>query len=141
MDGKIVLKGAIMMDLTFKIPTFYKSRYGTDEEIDFFCNIICEIAKKKEYSKKVDKIDFIPIIIPKEMIASGKGKEFTKIELGYRVIALSRQIDFDLYYNANVGQKKRLLAECLIKGLHEVESKILFDINKFEEDIRSIILS
>lgn len=127
------------MELIFKMPTFYKNQYGTDAEIDEFCEAICRIAKQKEYSTQVNRIDIIPVIIPKELISQGKGREFTKIELNYKALSMSKQIDFNKYQNCILREKKILLVNCLIEALKEVEKKICFNVDDFRKDIEELL--
>lgn len=74
------------MELDFGITEYYKRRYGTEKEIDDFCAAICIIAKRKVYSSKIDRIDFLPFILPEELIQQGMGPVYTKIELRYRLV-------------------------------------------------------
>lgn len=127
------------MNLIFKISTFHKNQFGTEEKIDNFCAAICEIAKEKEYSTKIDRIDVIPDILPDELLQKGYGEEFTKIELKYRLVAMSRKINFEEYKSSDINGKKNLLVECLVEALREVKKKIGFDIDAFEQDIRSLL--
>jgi len=126
------------MDLRFGIPKFYKIRFGTEEKIDEFCATICDAAKDKYYSIKIDRIDVIPVILPDELLQEGLGEEFSKIELKYRLAAMARQINFESYQNSDLQGKKILLAECLVGALRGVKKKIGFDIDAFEQDIRSL---
>ncbi len=126
------------MELVFKIPTFFRIKYGQIEEIDKFCASICELAKGKEYSSKVKRVDIIPAILPDELIQKGKGKEFTKIELKYKALAMCRQMDFESYQNSNTQEKKVLLKKCLVNALNNIKEKIDFDITEFEKDIESV---
>jgi len=127
------------MELVFKIPTFYKNRYGAEIEIDEFCSAVCEIAKEKEYSIKINRIDFIPAIIPEELIKQGKGKEFTRIELKYKALAMCRQINFEEYQNSEIQEKKILLANCLVEALNEVKKKIEFELDDFARRVETLI--
>lgn len=127
------------MNFIFKITTFHKNQFGTEEKIDNFCTAICEIAKEKEYSTKIDRIDVIPDILPDELLQQGFGEEFTKIELKYRLVAMARQINFDVYQTSDLQGRKTLLVECLVEALREVKKKFGFDIDAFEQDIRSLL--
>ena len=129
------------MKLGFAMPAFYKKRYNTEKEIDEFCESICNMAKEKEYSDKINRIDFIPVILPDDLIQQGLGEEFTKIELKYKLVAMSRQINFDTYQSADLQGKKKLLVKCLVESLREVKKKIAFDIDAFERDINSLLSS
>jgi hypothetical protein len=126
------------VELVFKISTFFKRKYGEEAEIDEFCDSICEIVKRKEYSSKVNRIDMIPSILPEELRQQGKGKEFTKIELKYKVLAICRQMDFELYQNSSNQDKKDQLRNCLIRALDEVKKTIGFDMVEFKKDIESV---
>jgi hypothetical protein len=124
------------MDLRFGVTKFFKKRFGTEEKIDEFCATICDAAKDKIYSTKIDRIDFFPVMLPNELLQEGLGEEFTKIELKYRLAALARQIDFEAYQKSDLNGKKILLMECLIGALREISKKIGFDIDAFEDDLK-----
>lgn len=123
------------MKLNFKMTSFYNSRYGRIKEVDDFCERIVKVASLKQYSNKVDIIDFLPVILEKELIEIGKGKEFTKFDLSYRAVALSRQIDFELFSKSNIDGKQKLILNCLINGLNDIKSKVKLDIKGFTKDL------
>ncbi|MDD4096210.1 MAG: hypothetical protein PHP22_08230 [Oscillospiraceae bacterium] len=127
------------MELDFGITEYYKRRYGTEKEIDDFCAAICIIAKRKVYSSKIDRIDFLPFILPEELIQQGMGPVFTKIELRYRLVTITRQINFEAYQKSDLQGKKTLLMDCLIGALREIRKKIGFDIDTFENDLKSAL--
>ena len=77
------IKRGIKMKLNFEITSFYNTRYGRIKEVDDFCERIVKLASLKQYSQKVDIIDFLPIILEKDLIEIGKGKEFTKFDLSF----------------------------------------------------------
>lgn len=127
------------MKLNLKIPAFYKNRYGIDKEVDTMCKEIIFLVSDKNYSPKVDIIDFIPVIIPKVLISQGKGKEFTKLDLSYNLVAMSRQLDFKEYQNADISKKQKMILSCLFNSLKEIKDKINFDINQFKQDIEEYL--
>lgn len=123
------------MKLSFRMPGLYITRFGDHPEINEFCEKICEIANKYEYSTKLDIINIIPWILPENLLSDGYGKEFTKIELKYKIGSIARQIDFDLYQNATIEEKKTILMEFLFKTLAEIQKKIGFDLETFKKDV------
>ena len=127
------------MAFVFKIPTFCKANYGIDIEVDKFCEEICNIANNGKYTSEIDKIDIIPFILPQDVINQGKGPILTKIDKKYRVVVLSRRIDFNSYMSTGIEGKKVLLTECLIKALEEVGKKIDFNIDDFRKGIEKLL--
>lgn len=131
------IKRGIKMKLNFEITSFYNTRYGRIKEVDDFCERIVKLASLKQYSQKVDIIDFLPIILEKDLIELGKGKEFTKFDLSYRAVAISRQIDFEMFSKSDLDGKQKLLLKCLINGLIDIKSKIKLDLKDFLKDLEN----
>lgn len=69
------------MMLNINSPAYYTNKFGVQDEIYKMCSRISLYVKEKQYSKYIDIIGIVPIIIPKEIKEMGMYKEEKNVRL------------------------------------------------------------
>lgn len=103
---------------------------------DISCGI--EISN---YTNSFNSIGITPIIAPTEEIKKGKWKEVKKILPKSKLAIISTHINYDMYCNASVQEKKELVLQNIVASLLIVSKKAKndFDYEKLVTDILSIV--
>lgn len=125
------------MDLNINSPAYYTNIYGIDDEIYWMCRELSKSVKEKGYSELINIIGIVPIVAPIEEVNKGLWKEIKKCEVDYGIATVSLRIDYDEYLQADLGKKKALIINNLLKSVKAVSKKGKIDFNRFQEDIIS----
>lgn len=129
------------MSLNINSPAYYTSVCGIVDEIYQMCHDITCGIEISQYTNCFDSIGITPIIAPTEEIKSGKWKEVKKILPNSKLAIISLHIDYDVYCNANVQEKRKLILDNIFASLWVVSEKTKNDFNYKElvTDILSIV--
>jgi len=126
------------MSLNINSPAYYTSVYGIVDEIYRMCyDITCNIDISK-YTNSFDHIGITPIVAPHEEINVGKWKEVKKILTNSKLAIVSLHIDYDIYCNADVNEKRNLILKNIFDSLLVVSKKAKNDF-KYEELVNDIL--
>ena len=98
------------------------------EEISLYFN-------DKEYSKIINKIRIVPIVMPEAEKINGAGEEFIKCWPSSFDAAISHSIDYDTYIYASSGERKALLVKNILICMKLIENKAKLDYSAFEKDM------
>lgn len=103
---------------------------------DITCNI--DITK---YTNSFDHIGITPIVAPVEEIKNGKWKEIKKVLVNSKLAIVSLHIDYDIYCDASVSEKRSLILQIVFDSILVVSKKAKNDFNyeNMVEDILSIV--
>lgn len=129
------------MSLNINSPAYYSSVYGVIEEVYRMCYDISNNIELNKYTNSFDHIGITPIVAPIEEINLGKWKETKKILFSSRLAIVSLHIDYEIYCNSNVNEKKQLILQNIFNSLLVVSKRIKNDFNyeKLVEDILNIV--
>lgn len=130
------------MNLFINTPSYYTQEHGVIDEIYDLCKKISSMIDVKRYTDCIDTIGIVPIIAPESVIEQGMFKEVKKISLPYRMAAVSLQIDYAKFCEANIDQKKELILDNIFCSLKVVEGKLKdkFNYAQLESDIVSCVM-
>ena len=123
------------MELNINSPSYFTRQYGVIDEIYNMCQDLRYWVKDKHYSPVVDIVGIVPIIAPKEMIESGLFKEQKKCEAKAGFASVSLQIDYEVYVNADIDEKKRLIVKNVLASVKAIHSRAKIDFTAFSKDI------
>lgn len=123
------------MELNINSPEYYSREYGVDDEVYWMCRGISNYVKEKQYSEVIATIGIVPIIAPKEIIESGLCKEILRYDLKYKLVHVSKQMDFNEYVSADIETKKTLIVKNILKSVNAIKKKGKFDYATFERDL------
>lgn len=129
------------MSLNINSPSYFTSVYGVIDEIYRMCSDITNKIDLKKYTNAFDNIGITPIVAPAEEIDKGKWKEIKKVLVSSRLAIVSLHIDYDIYCNANINEKRNLVLENIFNSLLVVSKRVKKDFNyeKLVEDILNIV--
>ena len=129
------------MSLNINSPAYYTSVYGVDDEIYRMCNDISCTIDISKYTSSFDHIGITPIVAPCEEINAGKWKEVKKILVNSKLAIVSLHIDYDIYCNVDINEKKNLILQNIFSSLWVVRKKTTNDFNyeKLVSDILAIV--
>lgn len=129
------------MGLNINSPAYYTSVYGVIDDVYKMCNDITRNVDISKYTSSLDHIGITPIIAPAEEIKNGRWKEVKKVLINSRLAIVSLHIDYDVYCNANVNEKRNLIIQNIFDSLLVIskKSKNDFKYEKLVEDILNII--
>lgn len=123
------------MQLNINSPAYYTSNYGIDNEIYRMCQGISRFMRNKNYSEKIDVIGLVPIIAPKELIENGEWKEEIRYDMKYKVVYVSKHIEFEKYIHSDINEKKELIIDNILKSIKVIRKKSKFDYDRFKNDL------
>lgn len=123
------------MELNINEPAYYTKQYGVLDEIYVMCKEISDYVKDNKYSDLINIVGITPIIAPQEIINRGLFKEEMKCEIKYGFAAVSLQIDYDIFLQSSIIEKKKLIVENILKSVKIVAKKAKLDIEAFNKDI------
>ena len=105
------------------------------------CSDITNKIDLKNYTSTFDNIGITPIIAPTEEIDKGKIKEVRKILPKSKLGFVSLHINYEIYCNANVQEKKDLILQNIFASLLIISKRAKndFDYEKLVNDILSIV--
>ena len=131
----------ITMGLNINSPAYYTSVYGVIDDVYKMCNDITRNIDISKYTSSFDQIGITPIIAPVEEIKNGKWKEVKKVLISSRLAIVSLHIDYDIYCNANMNEKRNLIIQNIFDSLLVVSKKSKKDFNyeKLVEDLLNIV--
>ena len=129
------------MGLNINSPAYYTSVYGVIDDVYKMCNDITRNIDISKYTSSFDHIGITPIIAPVEEIKNGKWNEVKKVLISSRLAIVSLYIDYDIYCNANMNEKRNLIIQNIFDSLLVVSKKSKNDFNyeKLVEDILNIV--
>ena len=131
----------ITIGLNINSPAYYTAVYGVIDEVYRMCYDITRNIDISKYTKSFEHIGVTPIIAPIEEIKNGKWKEIKKVLVSSKLAIISLHIDYDIYCNASVSEKRSLILHNIFDSLLVVSKKAKNDFNyeKLVEDILSIV--
>lgn len=129
------------MRLILNSPAYYSKEFGIDNEIYSMCQEISRIMRNKIYSEIVDTIGIVPIVEPKELIEKGKWKEKCKYDLKFRMVFVSKQIDYEAYIDADIKEKKKLVLDNILDSVKNIRKKSKFYFVRFRVDMTEFLES
>jgi hypothetical protein len=137
----LITEDGDFMSLNINSPAYFTSVYGVIDEIYRMCSDITNKIDLKKYTNTFDNIGITPIIAPTEEIDKGKCKEVRKILTKSKLAIVSLHIDYEIYCNANVQEKKDLILQNIFASLLIISKKAKNDFNyeKLVNDILSIV--
>lgn len=127
------------MRLNINSPAYYSKEIGVDNDIYIMCEEISLYMRDREYSEIVDTIGIVPIVAPKELIESGKWKEERKYDIKFKLVFVSKQIDYDEYYSADISRKKELIIDNILISVKSIHKKSKFDYERFKIDLLKFV--
>lgn len=127
------------MELCLNSPAYFSRKFGVDDEIYKMCRQLSKYMKDKEYSEIVATIGIVPIVAPKEEIEAGKWTEDKKYSLKCGLVTVSKQIDYDLYCQADMETRKMLIIQNILDSVKCIHKKAKFDYEKFEKDVNCFV--
>lgn len=129
------------MGLNINSPSYFTTVYGVIDEVYQMCHNITKNIDLSKYTNTFDSIGITPIIAPDEKINKGYCKERKKVLVKSGLAILSLQIDYDVYCNADINEKKRLILQNIFDSLLVVSKRVKNDFNyeMLVEDIWRIV--
>jgi len=127
------------MRLNINSPAFFSQNYGIDDDVYELCKKIKLFMKDREYSEIVDTIGITPLVVPQEILNDNKWRQIIKYDLKYRMVIISKHIDFKEYLNADSKQRKILILQNILNSVKTIHKKSKIDYVKFEEDLMNFI--
>lgn len=129
------------MELYLNSPAYFSRKFGVDDEIYKMCRKLSKYMKDKEYSEIVDTISIFPIVAPKEELEDGGWKEEKRYSLKCGLVTVWKQIDYDLYCQADMETRKMLIIQNILDSVKSIHKKAKFDYEKFEKDVNCFVES
>lgn len=123
------------MELYLNSPAYYSVKFGIDDEIYNMCRELSNYVKDKEYSPTVAIIGITFVVAPKEYTEQGKWKEETRYLSKGKVVTAFKQIDYDLYCQADIESRKILIAKSILECTKSLHKKAKFNYKEFEKDV------
>lgn len=122
------------MELNVNSPGYFSDFYGIIDEIYWMCRELSAYVRNNCYSSCVERIEIQPIIEPKDYMPNKK-KEGALFCSYSSIVDVSKEIDFDAYYNGNIEEKKALMIKNILQSIKAVSRKGKIDYKKFEDDV------
>ena len=129
----------IIVSLNINSPAYYTSVYGVVDEVYQMCHDITHNIDINKYTNSFDCIGITPIVAPIEEINMGKWKEVKKVLVNCRLAIISLHIDYDIYCNADINEKKNLILQNIFSSLGVVSKKVKNDFN-YEKLVNDILI-
>ena len=126
------------MELNINSPAYFSEHYGIDDEVWRYCLRLYAFFRDKQYSDSLSTIGLIPAAAPDELYVASQWKESVHFIDNASCAIIHIRIDFDRYYHADSAGKIALMQNTLLKALKKIKSKRKFDLERFENDLRSI---
>lgn len=127
------------MNLNLNSPAYFSKEYGVDDDVYWMCRELCNFVKDKSYSQLIDTIGIVPIVAPKELLDKGLWKEDLEYDLKYKLVYISRHIDFNQYLLANLELRKKLIVKNVLESVKAIKKKGKFDYEAFKNDILNFL--
>lgn len=118
---------------------YYTQEYGVIEEVALLCQAISDYVEDKSYSEIINYIRFGPVVAPKDILDKGLWNEYKKVWPSSKDAAVVVHIDYDIYVNATIEEKKKLIIENLLKAVKSISKKAKIDYTSFERDIMNLV--
>lgn len=99
------------------------------------CKEISDFVRNNRYSELIDIIGITPIIAPQEIINTGLFKEEIKCELKYGFAAVSLQVNYEIFLQASIMEKKKLIVENILKSVKAIAKRAKLDVEAFNKDM------
>lgn len=123
------------MELNINSPKYYKDVNGIDGDIYTLCQDLYIYYKDKSYSDIINIIGIIPIIAPKEMLATGKYKEVKHCSAAYGFADVNLFVEYEKYVEATIDEKKSLIVKNVVDSIRTIKAKGKIDFKLFEADM------
>ena len=129
------------MMLNLNSPAYHSKKYGVDSEIYNMCRELTRFVHDKKYSDIVDTVGIVPIVAPRTEIEAGKWNEEKKYDIKFKLVFVSKQIDYDTYCCADMEMRKELIIKNILDSVKSIHRKAKFDYAKFETDVKDFAKS
>lgn len=123
------------MELNINSPAYYKNIFGVDDDIYQMCRMISSYMKDKNYSDFITSVGVCPIVAPRQELDKGLWKETKKCELKYGFASVCLQIDYELYVESTIDEKKSLIVKNVVDSIKAIKTKGKIDFKLFESDM------
>ncbi len=125
------------MNLFINSPAYYTNRHGVCDEIYKMCSLISQNIDVTKYTDYLDTIGILPLVAPKNILASGNYKEVKKISISCRFASISLVSDYNEYVSADINGKKDIITDNILRSLYVIKKSLKnnFDFDKIKEDI------
>lgn len=127
------------MNINLNSPAYFSKEYGVDDDVYWMCRELCNFVKDKSYSQLIDTIGIVPIVAPKELLDKGLWKEDLEYDLKYKLVYISKHIDFNQYLSANLELRKKLIVKNILESVKAIKKKGKFDYEAFKSDILNFL--
>ncbi len=94
---------------------------------------MCKFVSSGNYSDFLDSIAVTPRVVPKE--ESGDCKDIKQTFNKGKVINIFKHIDYELYLEADIAEKKKFIFNCVLISIKSVKSKGKIDYKRLENDL------
>ncbi|MBR4080603.1 MAG: hypothetical protein IKK21_02305 [Clostridia bacterium] len=123
------------MELQLYDPAYYSQTFGIDRDIHAFLAGLTDFFRDKTYSPVINVVRIGPVAAPENVLAQGLWKEFVRCWPSSGDASVSLQLDYEEYVHASPQEKKRLLAENIIRSMEQLRRKGKVDIAAFRKDV------
>ncbi len=126
------------MELNINSPAYYYELYGVDDDVHRYCQRLYLLFLDKQYSDSFCTIGLMPAAAPEKLYAAGQWKESIRFIDHATCAIIHIRLNFDRYYHADSAEKIELMRDAILKAMKKIKSKSKFDLERFENDLRSI---
>lgn len=125
------------MNLFLNSPSHYTQEFGVIDEVYKMCQYISQNIDIKEYTDSLDTIGIVPMIAPSETINDSEWEEIKYVSMRFRMANISLCSDYELFCNANLKDKRKMLLDNILDSLKVIKQKLRgqFNYEKMEKDI------
>ena len=99
------------------------------------CREISIFMKNKNYSKKIETIGIVPIVAPKDQIDKGLWKEEIRYDIKFKLVYVSKRIEFNEYNSSNLDGRKLLIVKNILESVKAISNKGKLDYENFKKDL------
>lgn len=126
------------MELNINSPAYFSEHYGIDDDVYRYCQRLYRFFLDKQYSDSLSTIGLMPAAAPEELYAARQWKESVRFIDHATCAIIHIRLDFNRYYHADSAEKIALMRDAILKAVKKIRSKSKFDLERFENDLRSI---